>query len=128
MTPLQPTTGPAERGEAEFVDGQPGAKGSLRWRARAVREGGRVNWEGFDVPASELAESVFGLRSAANAGELWSKVTAPDLAVMNARSQQALVSGRKGYEQEFRVVRGPPALLAAREGRDPADRRRFLGA
>ena len=79
----------------------------MNWKARVVREAGRVRWESFDVPDSELAERVFGLRSAVGTGELWSKVTAPDLAVMNARSQQALLSGRKGYEQEFRVVRGP---------------------
>ena len=70
-----------------------------------VREAGRLRWEGFDIPASALAERVFGLKEAVETEELWSRVTAPDLAVMNARSQQALVSGRRGYEQEFRVVR-----------------------
>jgi PAS domain S-box-containing protein len=77
----------------------------MRWRATVVRDGRRLRWEGFDIPRSELAERVFGLDSLVRAGVLWSRATAPDIDMMNARSQQAILGGHSTYEQDFRVVR-----------------------
>jgi PAS domain S-box-containing protein len=107
MPPLQPTptTGPTEKVQEEVIDFQSDTGWLMRWKARVVREAGRIRWEGFDISASALAERVFGITSTVKTGELWSKVNAPDIAVMNARSQQAILSGRRAYEQEFRVVR-----------------------
>ncbi len=78
----------------------------MYWRARTLLEGGRVRWVEFEVAPSELAKRVVGITTAVKRGELWSNVTVPDLAVMNARSQQAFLGGRTSYEQEFRVVFG----------------------
>jgi PAS domain S-box-containing protein len=77
----------------------------LQWSALAISDGVRLRWEDFKVPMSDLAERVLGITSTVNLRELWNNVTVPDLAVMNARSQQAILGGRSGYEQEFRVIR-----------------------
>ena len=77
----------------------------MHWKSRVIQRGGRLDWEDFEAPPSELAERVFGIRSATRANAFWDLVTVPDLEAMNARSRQAILGGRSGYEQEFRVVR-----------------------
>jgi len=77
----------------------------LLWRASVIRRNGTIDWVRFELPASRLYSHLLGDVNNSHANQLWDPATVPELAEMNARSHDALVTGAAGYEQEFRVVR-----------------------
>jgi PAS domain S-box-containing protein len=105
MPPLESIPDSQEKTPGENIGHGRDATDSMRWRATVVRDGRGLRWEGFDIPKCELAKRVFGLDSLVKAGFLWNRATAPDINMMNARSQQAILGGQDSYQQDFRVVR-----------------------
>ncbi len=77
----------------------------LLWHAAVRREDGRLFWHDFAMPDSVLSHRLFGDRPPPTGTGLWYAVDTPNLAEMNRRSDEAILSGAPGYEQEFAVVR-----------------------
>ena len=78
----------------------------LLWQARAVgNDAGGTDWRLY-IPPSSLYRELFGADPAEEANLMWDELKVPELAAMNRRSSEALLTGAPGYEQEFRVWRG----------------------
>ena len=77
----------------------------MLWRATVTRHGSSLKWSHFDLPASRLCAELLGSDPKSRSDQLWDLVDAPDLAEMNVRSSQALLTGKTGYEQQFRANR-----------------------
>ncbi len=74
------------------------------WQSDVTRAGDDIQWKRFEVPASGLYESIFGVSRHSDDRALWTLVNVPDLPEMGRRCKQALFGGASGYTQEFRVV------------------------
>ncbi len=78
----------------------------MLWQARVVENAaGGMDWHLY-IPRSRLYRNLFGSDPDENSNLMWSELNVPELAVMHARSAEALRSGQAGYEQEFRARRG----------------------
>lgn len=82
----------------------------LLWHARARREGDRLQWRNFTMPSSVLCDRLFGANPPATGTGLWYPEDTRNLAEMNRSSEQAILSGAPGYEQEFPVYRSGKTL------------------
>jgi len=76
----------------------------MLWHANVECVDGALKWSNFSLPASKLCTELFG-RHMPSGGKIWRLIEVPDLAEMNARSTQAILSGASGYEQDFRAKR-----------------------
>ena len=77
----------------------------LLWQARVVENtAGAMDWHLF-IPRSSLYRELFGNDPSEHPGLMWSELSVPQMAEMNARSTDALRRGAAGYEQEFSCVR-----------------------
>ncbi|HTT55837.1 MAG TPA: PAS domain S-box protein [Opitutaceae bacterium] len=77
----------------------------MLWQARVVENAaGALDWHLF-IPRSSLYRELFGQDPSEHPGLMWSELSTPQMAEMNARSTNALHSGAAGYEQEFSCVR-----------------------
>ncbi|HWL14050.1 MAG TPA: PAS domain S-box protein [Opitutus sp.] len=76
----------------------------LLWRAAVERQGDRLVWTHFNRPNSRLSVELLGRHRDAESSMLWDPARVPDLQEMNRRSDEAMLSGASGYEQEFRVL------------------------
>jgi PAS domain S-box-containing protein len=77
----------------------------LLWYASIRREGDKLQWRNFTMPSSVLCDRLFGANPPVTGTGLWYATDIQDLAEMNRRSNQAILTGAPGYEQEFPVVR-----------------------
>ena len=77
----------------------------LLWYASVRREGDGLPWRNFTMPGSVLCDRLFGAHPPVTGTGLWYAADTQDLAEMNRRSAQAILSGAPGYEQEFSVIR-----------------------
>ena len=82
----------------------------LLWYASVQREGDRLQWRDFTMPGSVLCDRLFGGKPPATGTGLWFGADTPDLAAMNRHSDQAILTGAPGYEQEFPVIRSAKTL------------------
>jgi PAS domain S-box-containing protein len=82
----------------------------LLWQANVRREEGGVRWRNFTMPGSVLCQRLFGVNAPTTGTGLWLPEDTPDLAEMNRRSTEAVLSGAPGYEQEFSVLRSDRTL------------------
>ncbi|HEU5080855.1 MAG TPA: ATP-binding protein [Opitutaceae bacterium] len=76
----------------------------LVWEADVDCTAEEWSWKFFIHP-SGLFHRLFGERVPQHHLGLWYRFNLPDQAEMDARSRDAMLSGKSGYEQEFRVVR-----------------------
>ena len=77
----------------------------LLWQAHAVENtAGVIDWSLY-IPQSSLYRELFGEDPAERPNLMWSELSVPELAEMNARSTAAIRTGAPGYEQEFRVAK-----------------------
>ena len=96
---------PTARNERHQGGDAPDILESMHWTAQVVREDDKLQWKDFAVSRSDLTTNVFGINASTNTHELWNNVTAPDLDAMTAKSNNAILAGDSGYDQEYRVVR-----------------------
>jgi PAS domain S-box-containing protein len=82
----------------------------LLWHASVRREGAGLQWRDFAMPSSVLCDRLFGANPPATGTGLWYDTDIRDLAEMNRRSTQAILTGAPSYEQEFPVVRPTQTL------------------
>ncbi len=75
----------------------------LLWWAQVRKEGGGFRWK-INVPSQSFDSPIFKLATALDQGGLWDVEHCPDLAEISRRSDEALLTGRPGYQQVFRVV------------------------
>jgi PAS domain S-box-containing protein len=82
----------------------------LLWHASVRRVGDELQWRNFTMPSSGLCYRMFGANPPATGTGLWYPADTQDLAEMNRRSSQAVLSGAPGYEQEFPIYRSQKTL------------------
>ena len=75
----------------------------LLWWAQVTREDGRFRWK-ISVPSQSFDSPIFKLATAIDQGGLWDVAHSPDLAEASRRADDALVAGKPGYQQTFRVI------------------------
>ena len=75
----------------------------LLWWAQVRREGGHLRWK-INVPSQSFDSPLFRLATALDRGGLWDSKHVPELAQLSVRSEQALLTGSPGYQQQFRVL------------------------
>ena len=102
--------------EAEESERKPGAVEAdsdpadcLLWHPSVRREGDRLQWRDFTCRLV-LCDRLFGGKAPATGTGLWFDADTPDLAAMNRHSDQAILTGAPGYEQEFPVIRSAKTL------------------
>ena len=82
----------------------------MLWQALVTRDGqGEFHWEWF-VPKSELYRRMVGEVPDPAPIMPWGRLDVPEFAEIEARSRHAMSHNLSGYEQEFRVIRGPEVL------------------
>ena len=82
----------------------------LIWQASVWRDGNGLIWKDFTMPGSVLYDRLFGADAPTGGTGLWFDPDTPDLAAMNRRSSEAVLSGAPSYEQKFPVYRGGKTL------------------
>jgi PAS domain S-box-containing protein len=75
----------------------------LLWWAQVRREDGHFRWK-INVPSQSFDSPIFKLATALDQGGLWDIDHAPDLTESSKRADEAILSGRSGYEQTFRII------------------------
>ena len=77
----------------------------MLWRANVVPQGAGTLWRSFDLPTSGLYTRLKDAGIIPGDGRLWLKEFVAERPEMDARAEQAILSGAPGYEQEFHVVK-----------------------
>jgi len=77
----------------------------MLWRANVVRQSAGPFWRSFDLPTSGLYTRLKDVGIIPGDGRLWLKEFVAERPEMDARAEQAILSGAPGYEQEFHVVK-----------------------
>ena len=75
----------------------------LLWWAQVRQEGGGFHWK-INVPSQSFDSPIFKLATALDRGGLWDVGHCPDLLEISRRSDEALLAGKPGYQQVFRVI------------------------
>ncbi|MCF3650766.1 ATP-binding protein [Synoicihabitans lomoniglobus] len=75
----------------------------LVWEAEVDCTTDNWAWR-FNIQPSGLYKRLFGSRTTSSDMGLWYRHELPDQAAMDQRSREALLTGKPGYMQEFRVV------------------------
>ena len=75
----------------------------LVWRARVLRENGRFLWR-IRLPQHASSSPLYKMAGALEVGGLWDMSRMPDAARMDATAEEAMLSGRNHYEQDFRAI------------------------
>lgn len=75
----------------------------LLWWAQVRKEDGRFRWK-INIPSQSFDSPIFKLATAMDSGGLWEIEHAPDLAETSQRAEEALLSGKPGYQQVFRAI------------------------
>ena len=75
----------------------------LLWWAEVHRQDGRFRWK-INVPSQSFDSAIFKLATAMDQGGLWDVEHCPDLPETSQRADDALLTGKPGYQQTFRVV------------------------
>ena len=75
----------------------------LLWWAQVRNEDGRFRWK-INVPSQSFDSPIFKLATAIDQGGLWDMEHSPDLVETARRADDALLSGKSGYQQTFRVI------------------------
>ncbi len=73
------------------------------WEAEVRCEGGQMHWVFTLLQPSRLYRRLAGDKVPSVERGLWLDLRLPDQAEMDARSAQAMLNGKKGYEQDFRL-------------------------
>ncbi len=75
----------------------------LLWWARVRRSDGKFDWK-FQMPPQMRTNQIFKLATLADQGWMWKNEQAPDHEKADEISQDALTTGKDGYQQEFRII------------------------
>ena len=75
----------------------------ILWWAQVRRENVKLDWQ-IVVPEELFDTPLFQLASARTRGGLWEPGRVPEFEEINVCAQQAMFSGSRGYQQEFRVL------------------------
>jgi len=80
----------------------------MLWWAHVTRNGDNFDWN-FRKPLQLNDNPIMRLASLADKGWMWGDDQAPDHREAEVRSRSAIVSGKPGYQQEFRII-GPDGV------------------
>jgi PAS domain S-box-containing protein len=75
----------------------------LLWWARVKKNGTRFDWN-IRTPPQLRDNPIYRLAALVDKGWLWNDEQAPDHVKTDETSQAALLAGRSGYQQEFRII------------------------
>ncbi len=73
------------------------------WEAEVRREGGAMHWVFTLLQPSQLYRRLLGERVPSPQHGLWLNLRLPEQGEMDRRSEAAMLSGQRGYEQAFRL-------------------------
>jgi PAS domain S-box len=87
----------------------------LLWQAKVTVTETGWNWGELSMQPTGLSRRLFAGRSAPEVAGLWIQLDVPEKEEMDARCRAAMLSGQRGYEQQFHVRLGQDRVMWLRE-------------